>query len=86
MEGYVHITPKIKKISFEIVGKISVYLEDGRVILAPLSKFPSLKKVPSAKRSKYTIVNGDVVNVHACNEVYHLQDFLGLPENYVYKG
>lgn len=86
MEGYTETTPEIKKIDFGVAGKIAVHLIDGRIILAPISQFPSLKKVPLAKRSKYTIINGNAVNIHACDEIYHIQDFLGSPENYLYKG
>ena len=45
MEGYWNIIPKIKKVSFPVRGKMSVHLEDGRVVIVSLSAFPSIKKV-----------------------------------------
>ena len=47
----------IKKINFDTVGKISLKLEDGRVIIVPLKYFPDIKKLPVEKRKKYTIVD-----------------------------
>ncbi|MFN6022200.1 MAG: DUF2442 domain-containing protein, partial [Bacteroidota bacterium] len=45
----------IEKINFDIAGKISLKLEDGRIIIVPLKYFPELKKLPVEKRKKYTI-------------------------------
>ena len=53
VEGYWDVTPKIKKVSFPIRGKMSVSLEDGRIIVVPISAFPSIKKVPINERKQY---------------------------------
>jgi hypothetical protein len=47
----------IEKINFDIAGKISLKLEDGRIIIVPLKYFSELKKLPVEKRKKYTIVD-----------------------------
>jgi hypothetical protein len=47
----------IEKINFDIAGKISLKLEDGRIIIVPLKYFPELKKLRVEKRKKYTIVD-----------------------------
>lgn len=47
----------IEKINFDIAGKISLKLEDGRIIIVPLKYFPELKKLHVEKRKKYTIVD-----------------------------
>lgn len=47
----------IEKINFDIAGKISLKLEDGRILIVPLKYFPELKKLPVEKRKKYTIVD-----------------------------
>ena len=86
MEGVGRTTPTIKKVTFPKRGKFEVWLEDGRQITMPISKFPSLGKVPVARRDKYVILSGDMVTWPDCNEVYHIQDFLGVPDNYMYKG
>ena len=40
----------IEKLSFDLVGKISLKLEDGRVIIVPLKYFPDIQKMPVEKR------------------------------------
>ncbi|QDK80929.1 DUF2442 domain-containing protein [Spirosoma sp. KCTC 42546] len=86
MEGYGGTTPVIKKVTFPKRGKFEVSLEDGRSIMLPVSRFPSLQKVPLARRNKYIIGNGNTIIWHDCAEVYHIQDFFGFPDDYRYKG
>jgi Protein of unknown function (DUF2442) len=86
MEGYTGITPSIKHISFTEKGKIMVNLEDGRSLIAPVKQFSSLSKLSVADRKKFTIGNGTIIVFDKCDEVYHLQDFFGLPKDYAYKG
>ena len=59
MEGYGSTTPIIKKVSFSKPGRFEVMLADGRSITMPVSRFPSLKKVPVSRRNKYTIGDGN---------------------------
>ncbi len=40
-EGYFNVTPKIKSLSFPKRGYFEVDLEDGRIIIMPVSAFPS---------------------------------------------
>ena len=42
----------IEKINFDIAGKISMKLEDGRIIIVPLKYFPELKKIARWKKEK----------------------------------
>ena len=68
----------IEKINFDIAGKISLKLEDGRVIIVPLEYFPEIQKLSVDKRKKYTIVDDRTVLFAHSNNVYHLEDFMGL--------
>jgi hypothetical protein len=68
----------IEKLSFDLVGKISLNLEDGRVIIVPLKYFPDIQKMPVEKRKKYTIVDDRTVIFAHSDTVYHLEDFMGL--------
>lgn len=76
IEGYWDVTPKIKKVSFPIRGKMSVSLEDGRVITVPISAFPSIKKVPVNERKQYYLTAGGVT-WDSCPEVIHIEQILG---------
>jgi hypothetical protein len=68
----------IEKINFDIAGKISLKLEDGRVIIVPLKYFPEIQKLSVEKRKKYTIVDDCTVLFAHSDNVYHLEDFMGL--------
>jgi hypothetical protein len=68
----------IEKINFDVVGKISLKLEDGRVIIVPLKYFPDLQRLSVEKRKKYTIVDDRTILFSYSDSVYHLEDFMGL--------
>lgn len=68
----------IEKLNFDLAGKISLKLEDGRVIIIPLKFFPDIQKLPVEKRKKYTIVDDRTVLFHYSDNLYHLEDFIGL--------
>jgi hypothetical protein len=86
MEGIHRIKPVIKKVRFEKKGMICIYLQDGRIIYAPLSLFPSIRRIPAEQRNKYSIVNDQMIMFRYGNEIYHLQDFLGKEQEYIYRG
>lgn len=81
VEGYWDVTPKIKKVSFPIRGKMSVTLEDGRIIVVPISAFPSIKRVPVSERKQYYLTAGGVT-WDSCSEVIHIEQILGNYNNY----
>ena len=72
----------IEKLSFDVAGKISLKLEDGRIIIVPLKYFPELKKLSVEKRKKYTIVDDRTVLFAYSDCIYHLEDFMGLEGNW----
>lgn len=81
VEGYWDVTPRIKKVSFPIRGKMSVTLEDGRIIVVPISAFPSIKRVPVSERKQYYLTAGGVT-WDSCSEVIHIEQILGNYNNY----
>ncbi|HET9052739.1 MAG TPA: DUF2442 domain-containing protein [Cyclobacteriaceae bacterium] len=72
----------IDKLLFDIPGKISVKLGDGRILIVPLKYFPEIRKMSIDKRRKYTIVDDRTVLFSHSDSVYHLEDFIGLEENW----
>lgn len=68
----------IQKILFDTPGKMSIKLDDGRVIIIPLKYFPELRKLSPDKRRKYTIVDDRTILFLFTNSIYHLEDFIGL--------
>ena len=85
-EGIIDISPEIKRITFDSPGKMAVLLQDGRLIIVPLSFFPSIKKMEVKKRIKHHIDDGKVIVFDDCNEVYHIEQILGRFDKYAYKG
>jgi len=76
VEGFWNTIPAIKKISFPIRGKLCVSLKDGRDIIAPISAFPSIKKVPVSERNKWYLTGGGFT-WDSCPEVIHIEQILG---------
>ena len=68
----------IEKLNFDIAGKITLKLEDCRLIIVPLKYFPDIQKLPVEKRKKYTIVDDRTVLFSYSDSIYHLEDFMGL--------
>ena len=84
VEGFWNVVPKIKKVSFPVRGKMSVFLNDGRTIIVPISAFPSIKKVPVSERSKWYLTAGGVT-WDSCPEVIHIEQSLGNYNNYFHE-
>lgn len=84
MEGFHHTRPAIKSIDFRRKGCITLHFKDGRILSAPLSKFPSLKKLTPYQRRFYQIADEQVLIFRDCDEVYHVQDFFGRELDYKY--
>jgi hypothetical protein len=80
-EGYWDVEPRIKSVSFPRRGKFQVELQDGRIIIMPISAFPSIKKVPSKERANWYLMGGGV-SWDSCPEVIHVEQILGDYQKY----
>jgi hypothetical protein len=54
---------------------------DGRIIIAPLSAFPSIKKLTMPLRKKWCLF-GNGFSFDDCNEVFYVEQILGNAKNY----
>ena len=72
----------IEKVLFDLPGKITLKMEDGRMIISPLKYFPDLQKLSIDKRKKHTIVDDRTILFTYSDAVYHLEDFIGLEANW----
>ena len=84
LEGFQGIEPVIEKVGFSFKDKIAIYLQDGRIIIAPLSHFPSIQKLNSTERKQINIIDGQLIMFRQCDEVFHLEQFLGREQAYKY--
>ena len=80
-EGYWDVEPRLKSVSFPRRGKFQVELQDGRIIIMPISAFPSIKKVPSKERANWYLMGGGV-SWDSCPEVIHVEQILGDYQKY----
>ncbi len=80
-EGYWNVKPQIKSVCFPQRGKFQVNLQDGRMIVMPISAFPSLKKVPTRERNNWYLMGGGV-SWDSCPEVIHIEQILGDYQKY----
>ncbi len=83
-EGISKQKPLIKTIRFDQKGKMSVYLEDGRLVIVPLTFFPSIKKLSTSDRNDWHISNGQIIIFKNCDDVFHLEQILGTENQYSY--
>ena len=83
--GFNAISPEITRVSFRKPGAITLYLQDGRILSAPISGFPGIEKLSTNQRKRYHIANRSILMFRDDDEVYHIQDFLGTYEINAYQ-
>ena len=76
---YKDIDLGIKKIDFKVKrGAMAVYLTDGRVVIAPLSMFPNIKRLSTKQRESWMIMDEQYFSFDATSEIYSVKDSLKL--------
>jgi len=83
--GFKTAKPEIKRITFQKRDLITLHLEDGRQISAPLDNFPGIAALSPGQRRQYHVADGDIILFRDDDEVYHIEDFLGTYETNAYK-
>jgi hypothetical protein len=65
--------------NIEFEGDIlRVFLKCDKILSIPLHKFPGIKKLTTIERSKYHIAGGISLDFEDPDEVYHINEFLGI--------
>ncbi|MVM38268.1 DUF2442 domain-containing protein [Spirosoma sp. HMF3257] len=81
VEGYWNVVPKVQAIRFPSYNQLQVELEDGRAIIMPLDRFPSIQKLTSDQRQHwYKYGNG--FSFDDADEVIHIEQILGNFDTY----
>ena len=81
VEGYWNILPTIKSISFPSTDTLQVNLEDGRIVILPLERFPSIQQLSHEQRLNwYKYGNG--FSFEDSDEVIHIEQILGNYKSY----
>jgi len=81
MEGLIGIRPELKRLSFDR-GKINLHFKDGRIVIVPLSFFPSIKKLSTNQRLHWQIIDNEGFTFIDSDEVYHIEQVLGKEDDY----
>ena len=84
IEGYWDVVPRIKSVSFPMRGKMQIALQDGRIIVVSISKFPSVKRLSMAQRKKWYIL-GNGFSFEDSDEVIHIEQILGNFASYAHE-
>ena len=84
-EGFVAVEPVIERVTFGRKGFITLYLGDGRILMSPLTKFPSIEVLTPVQRRKLSIVDDQLLLFQDTDEIFHLEQFLGREQQYRYK-
>jgi hypothetical protein len=62
-----------------------LHLKDGRIVMVPLSFFPSIKKLKTSQRTNWQIINHEGFTFIDSNEVYHIEQVLGKEKDYSFE-
>lgn len=82
IEGYWNIVPEVKNVSFPYKGtRMRVDFKDGRVVIMPISAFPSVQAVPESERKDW-YVYGNGFTWDSCPDVIHVEQILGDYQKY----
>jgi len=76
-EGFRKKNPQIINIKFLTHGKMHIYLDEGRIIIVPVSMFPSIKKLSMKQRRKWYLIKDEIVFFDTPWHSYKVEQFLG---------
>ena len=68
---------KMVRVSFDNDSML-VYLYSGRIITIPLNKYPQIKRLTRHQREHYHIAGGISLDFDDSDEVYHVEELLGI--------
>lgn len=69
----------MQKIEFS-KDTMRVYLTSERILSISLKQFPDIAKLSAAQRNKYHIAGGVSLDFEDSDEVYHINELLGIIE------
>ena len=69
---------KIKRIAFDNLDKIIIYLDNDRTVMASLDKFKDIKQLTLEERKDFEIIDDCYLSFLAIDEVYSIGDLTGI--------
>jgi hypothetical protein len=72
------LLPAIRNIEFVDSSIMFVYLDNDRTFIVPLDKFPTIKKLTSAQRKSFEIIDDTNLSFLDIDEVYSVSELIGI--------
>ena len=70
------VTVNIDRISFKKRGYITFTLDDKRIIMMPIDRYPEVKKLTMKERKKWEIIDGQYFSWLKITDIYSVTDLL----------
>lgn len=70
------ITVGIKDLDFNMRGKFSVTLTDGRQIFVPVSLFPDIRQMSLKRRNEWMILDGQYFTFEHMTRIFSVADIM----------
>lgn len=81
VEGYWNVAPVVQSISFSTTDQLPIELENGRVIIMPLERFPSIQQL-TAEQRRHWYKYGNGFSFDDSDEVIRIEQVLGNFDQY----
>ena len=73
-----NLTVGIKSLDFNMRGKFSVLLTDGRQIIVPVSMFPDIKEMTLKHRNEWMILDHQYFTFEHMTRIYSILDIMNV--------
>lgn len=73
-----NLTVGIKSLDFNMRGKFSVLLTDGRQIIVPISLFPDIKEMSVKHRNEWMILDHQYFTFEHMTKIYSILDIMNI--------
>jgi len=73
-----NLTVGIKSLDFNMRGKFSVLLTDGRQIIVPISLFPDIKEMSVKHRNEWMILDHQYFTFEHMTKIYSILDIINI--------
>ena len=70
--------PEIKDIGFIDDDQMVVHLDNGRTLLIPLERFPSIQSMDEADKKDFEVIDGSNLSFLAIDEIFTIQELMGI--------
>lgn len=73
--------PAIRKVEFINNSIMFVHLDNERTFIVPLDKFPDIALISNDQRNDFEIIDGHHLSFLAIDNIYSINDLIGLTQN-----